>query len=315
MRKINNTELLLGFEWATSASEIRALFQELGIEYLAWQLRTGEQLHTWDEMPGGFLEHYYGTQTDQPCAIAEAIRQNRNDFTFAEARYRFTDRPGAQKAEKIWRAFGIRDGAVFTSEIGGSRAITALCASTDMERIIRGREAVLAVGAYRLHQLLAGNPDLSPISRDLIDLPAEQLEAMRLRIDHPELAFDEQARQLGISRKELEESHSRIATRFGLTSHYTGAGCREAGYPEAAQHPDRVDLYIGGRVRILRELRGFGQQALARRSGMDGWTLRACEQGLQPFTISQLVTLATLLRVPITRFWSGFKVEQGRGNR
>ena len=169
-------------------------------------------------MPNGFLEHYYGTKMDQPCAIAEAIRQHWQSFTFEQARHRFNHRPGAIEAEKVFRAFGINDGAVFFAGKGEENSTLALCTSATASELIKGHEPVLAAAAWKLHQMLNGHPDLLPISRTLFDLSPKQQEVLQVQIENPNLSFDQQAQLLGVSRRMLEKRHKQIAERFGVSS-------------------------------------------------------------------------------------------------
>jgi len=194
------------------------LLHELGVDQLMWQLRSHDQLYTWDRMHPGFLEHYYGPQWDQPCAVAEAIRQRWQNFTFSEAREEFSHRPNAREAEKIWQAFGIQNGAVFLSGRGESRSTLVVCTSTPDGSILQTHIALFVAAAWKLHQLLANHPDVIPISRSLIQLSPKQLEVLRVQIDNPELTLAEQAKVLNISRRMLEKRHNQIAAKFGVSS-------------------------------------------------------------------------------------------------
>ncbi len=169
-------------------------------------------------MPSGFLEHYYGTNLDQPCAVAEAIRQHWQCFTFAEARHRFNHRPQAKKAEDLYRAFGMNDGAVFYSGKGEENSTLVLCTSGSAAEIMEGIEPLLAAAAWKIHNLLNGHPDLLPISRTLVELSPKQLEVLRVQIENPKLSFDQQAKLMGVSRRMLEKRHRQIAERFGVSS-------------------------------------------------------------------------------------------------
>jgi len=203
---------------AKSVAELLAFFRGFGFSHLLWQLRTADTLFTWDAMPPGFLEHYYGTQMDQPCAVGEAVRQNWQNFTFADAQRQFSHRPGAKDAENVWRAFGVSDGAVFYSGWGEERSMLGLCTSADAMTILEGREPQFIVAAWKLNQLLIGDPGLMPIPRALVQLSPKQLEVLRVQIENPELTLPQQASLLGISRRMLEKRHSQIAGRFGVSS-------------------------------------------------------------------------------------------------
>jgi len=215
---ISDASQILRIDRAQSAFEIFAMFRDLGIEHLLWQLRTKDELLTWDGMPAGFLEHYYGQQLDQPCAVAEAIRQHWQNFSFSEARAAFTHRPHAMDAEKVWHAFNINDGAVFYSGRGAERSTTVLCSSLPIEPILKNRETIFISAAWKLHQLLSSDPALIPISRNLAELSPKQLEVLSVQIDNPELTLAEQAKLLNISRRMLEKRHNQVAAKFGVSS-------------------------------------------------------------------------------------------------
>jgi len=205
-------------EHAQSAFEIFALLREMGVEHVLWQLRLKDELRTWDGLPAGFLEHYYGHQMDQPCAIAEAIRQHWQYFTFAEARATFNRRPHALDAEREWQAFNINDGAVFYSGRAAERSTMVLCSSGPIAPILHNRETIFVSAAWKLHHLLADDPTLISVSRNLAQLSPKQHEALSVQIDNPELTLSEQAKLLNISRRMLEKRHNQVAAKFAVSS-------------------------------------------------------------------------------------------------
>jgi len=205
-----------------SVEELIGYFRELGFPYLCWQMRSNTFLQTWDAMPQGFLEHYYGTQMDQPCAVAEAIRRHWQNFTFSEAREAFGQRPGASGTESVWRAFGINDGIVIFSGRGWHRSTTALCGPADADPIIQRHGADLVSACWRLHHLLDGHPGLIQIPRALIELTEKQIEVLLVQIENPHMTLAEQAAKLGISPRMIEKRHRQIAERFGVSS-FAGA--------------------------------------------------------------------------------------------
>jgi transcriptional regulator with XRE-family HTH domain len=64
-----------------------------------------------------------------------------------------------------------------------------------------------------------------------------------------------------------------------------------------------VKLDIGGRMREIREQRGYSQRDLAERSGLSSNAISRIERGENSPTVSSLHQLAAALRVPIVSFF------------
>ncbi len=193
------------------------MFRDIGFEHFIWQVRTPDELFTWDAMPAGFLEHYYGTKLDQPCAVAEAIRQHWQSFTFHEARRRFKNRPRAQQAEDLFKAFGIQDGMVFFAGRSEENSALALCTSQNADDIIGNLQPVLAAAAWKIFLLLEGHSELVPLSRLMIEVSPSEMRVLQTHIDNPHLSLTEQAHMLGMAQYDIEQCHRAIADRLGVS--------------------------------------------------------------------------------------------------
>ncbi len=203
---------------ASSASEVAMALRRIGFRQLFWQTWLPHIVRTWDAMPEGFLEHYYGTDADQHCAVAWAIRRKWVSFTFAEARRKLGRSREARAAERVWQAFGVCDGAVLMTGRGACPSATILTTDRDAEPLLARYGEAIALAAWRLDRMLTDHDGLTAIPRVLLPLSDKQRAALRVQIEHPELSFVEQARQLGISPRMLEKRHAQIARRFGVTS-------------------------------------------------------------------------------------------------
>ena len=208
---------LTAFAQAESASEIARVARQLGFQWCFWQAWEPETVATWDSMPHGFLEHYYGVEADRFCPVAVAIRRRWQNFTFAEARDKLRG-PYADDTAKVWQAFGIHDGAVVFGGRGQAMSALILCAPKPVNALFSRFRAELSIAAVRMDELLRDHEGLTRIARSFLKLSDKQLEALRVQIDHPELSFSEQAKLLDISPRMLEKRHQQIAQRFNVTS-------------------------------------------------------------------------------------------------
>lgn len=220
---------------AQTPAEIARVLRNLGFARLFWQQWRPNDIDTWDAMPDGFLEHYYGINADQYCAVAKAIHGHWRSYTFKEARKVFGGSPMAQQAEAVWRAFGVEDGIVMMTGRGERASATILSTAREAEPLYRDYAPALAFAAARLDAMLSENRELQKISRSILQLSEKQMEVLRVQIAHPDLSFAEQARMLGISPRTLVKRHQQIAERFGVSS-FAGAvakaSTRTGGLPE-----------------------------------------------------------------------------------
>ena len=220
---------------AQTPAEIARVLRNLGFSRLFWQQWRPTEIDTWDAMPDGFLEHYYGINADQYCAVAKAIHSHWRSYTFQEARRTFGSSPMAQQAEAVWRAFGAEDGVVLMTGRGERPSATILATSRPAEPLFQAYYPALTFAACRLDTMLSENRELQKVSRALLQLSEKQMEVLRVQIHHPDLSFAEQAKMLGISPRTLVKRHQQIAERFGVSS-FAGAvakaSSRTGGLPE-----------------------------------------------------------------------------------
>jgi DNA-binding CsgD family transcriptional regulator len=206
------------------ADEVHRTLKAVGMPWLFWQVYRPETVGTWDRFPTGFFEHYYGTDADRNCAVANAVRDQWALFTFGEAREWGGDSPEAHAAERVWTAFGIRDGIVLQGGRGPRRSITVigLDRSEGAARLVETYGDALSAAAARLDRFLLESDALIEISRRSVPLSEAMQAVLRIQIEHPEMTAQEQADALDISPRMLEKRHAQIAKRFGVSS-FAGA--------------------------------------------------------------------------------------------
>jgi DNA-binding XRE family transcriptional regulator len=78
----------------------------------------------------------------------------------------------------------------------------------------------------------------------------------------------------------------------------TGGGRRPPG------SPTRLDLHLGGRLRVLRIARGLSREEMASLVGLTVRDLREQELGVRRIPAQQLVEYAELLEVRLSRFFA-----------
>lgn len=217
--------MYLSITEAQSIADLAAFFRDIGFDHFLWQLRKRNELYTWDAMPIGFLAHYYGTNLDQACGVAEAVRQHWQSFTFKEARRRFRKQPGADDAESLFRAFGINDGAIFFAGRNQENSALVLCSSGNAADIIADLNSVLTVAAWKVHMLLNDNPGLSRVPKTLVQLSQTQLDLLWVQIDNPGLTLEEQAEIMTLPLPEIIKCHTEISGIFSV-SNFASSGTR-----------------------------------------------------------------------------------------
>ena len=211
----------------TAASSPDALHQALidvGVLFLFWQQYEPETVATWDRFPAGFFAHYYGTDADQDCAVAQAVRAGWQTFAFEEARAELGESDAAKAAQRVWEAFGVADGLVVPGGHATTRTITVVGFTQPgrARAMCAGQGPALRYLSGQLDHFLMGSDRLVRIPRQLIPLSDAMRDVLRMQVEHPGLTAEEQARALDISPRMLEKRHKQIAKRFGVSS-FAGA--------------------------------------------------------------------------------------------
>lgn len=70
-------------------------------------------------------------------------------------------------------------------------------------------------------------------------------------------------------------------------------------------HPNKVDVYVGARLRMRRKLRGVSQDQLAKRLGITFQQVQKYERGSNRISASKLYAAAQVLQVPVAFFFDG----------
>ncbi|MGH7090673.1 MAG: helix-turn-helix domain-containing protein [Stellaceae bacterium] len=83
----------------------------------------------------------------------------------------------------------------------------------------------------------------------------------------------------------------------------------------AKEHgPDPVDIYVGRRLRLARELAGLTQVEVGTRLGMSFQVIQKYEQGEIRVSASRLFQLSRLLAAPVEYFFDGLGSHTGDGD-
>src|SRR4051812_27851177 len=77
-------------------------------------------------------------------------------------------------------------------------------------------------------------------------------------------------------------------------------------------HP--VDVYVGKRLRLRRNMQGLSQEAVAKSVGITFQQIQKYERGVNRMSASRLFEFAKVLAVPIMYFFDGIESEANGGD-
>lgn len=75
-------------------------------------------------------------------------------------------------------------------------------------------------------------------------------------------------------------------------------------------HPDPVDVHVGARLRLRRNLLGMSQEQLGKSSGLTFQQIQKYERGTNRMGASRLFQFAKLLDVPVSYFFDDVRGER-----
>ena len=81
----------------------------------------------------------------------------------------------------------------------------------------------------------------------------------------------------------------------------------------SSEHPDPVDIHVGGRVRLRRTLLGMSQEKLGGALGLTFQQVQKYERGANRIGSSRLYHLSHILDVPVSFFFDDMPVEAAGG--
>ena len=81
----------------------------------------------------------------------------------------------------------------------------------------------------------------------------------------------------------------------------------------SSEHPDPVDIHVGGRVRLRRTLLGMSQEKLGGALGLTFQQVQKYERGTNRIGSSRLYHLSHILDVPVSFFFDDMPVEVAGG--
>lgn len=210
--------------------ETRDLLLQIGFSGLVFQRWHADHIENWEgKIAPGFLEHYYGAELDEHCAIARAIHSWSRSYTFSEARRelaRAIDPVLADRVKRLFDSFGMVDGVVILTGTQTVRSSVILTCGTSCQSLYEQQGGLLHLAAYRLtQQLHPGHTLLSAVPRKHPILSDMQQRILQMQIDHPEMSSADMAQALGMSPKTLHAHHKKIARKTGVTT-FAGAVLR-----------------------------------------------------------------------------------------
>lgn len=80
----------------------------------------------------------------------------------------------------------------------------------------------------------------------------------------------------------------------------------EAKAKKRSESPDPVDLHVGARLRLRRNLLGLSQEQLGKATGLTFQQIQKYERGANRMGASRLFQLGRLLNVPVSYFFEDF---------
>ena len=189
-----------------------------------WQKQTTEFVFTYDCMPKGCIDDYYGSDIDLLCPGAWAFRKRIWPvFSFEQARqseeFRYYDPECA--GEKHWQSFGFKDCMLVLSGTPGLDSFASFGFDFYIENPRKVSLPYIAL-THKMDVWFNHHPELIPYPREFSGLSSREKEIMMLHIKNPELSSEMQAHILGISPRTMKGYRERIAKKYDVTT-FTGA--------------------------------------------------------------------------------------------
>lgn len=76
----------------------------------------------------------------------------------------------------------------------------------------------------------------------------------------------------------------------------------------SSEKPDPIDIHVGARVRMRRNLAGLSQEQLGKSLGLTFQQVQKYERGTNRMGSSRLFQIATVLSVPVSYFFEGMNL-------
>ena len=84
------------------------------------------------------------------------------------------------------------------------------------------------------------------------------------------------------------------------------------GGADDGRRPNAIDAHVGARIRLLRRLAGFSQEALARQLGVTFQQLQKYESGINRIGAGRLFEIARALRAEVADLYTDLEVATAR---
>jgi transcriptional regulator with XRE-family HTH domain len=97
----------------------------------------------------------------------------------------------------------------------------------------------------------------------------------------------------------------------GILTSFSGSGGSSRG--RRADHPNPIDVHVGGRVRLRRTVLGLSQEKLGAAIGLTFQQVQKYERGTNRIGASRLYDLSQVLDVPVAFFFEDYVTSPGLG--
>lgn len=84
--------------------------------------------------------------------------------------------------------------------------------------------------------------------------------------------------------------------------------------PDNKKKPNPIDIYVGGRIRLRRNMISMSQEKLGENLGITFQQIQKYEKGTNRVGASRLQAIASILGVPVAFFFEGGPGHQGTAN-
>lgn len=89
----------------------------------------------------------------------------------------------------------------------------------------------------------------------------------------------------------------------GTAGHPALAGSGEGNMPDNKKKPNPIDVHVGGRIRLRRNMLGMSQERLGESLGITFQQVQKYEKGTNRVGASRLQAIASILEVPVSFFF------------
>lgn len=200
-----------------SVEDFNLIADEYGFKYF-WQRQSSSDVFTYDRTHSNFFDEYYDEEVDLICPAAWAFRSRRWPiFTLTQARESslFNGLDPNNLSTIVWSKAGILDAVVVLSGRSGCESFAVFGFSEKIDNAEALTVPLFSI-TRKLDEWLLDSDNLRVTPRSFKNLSEKEVHTLKSQVCNPHLSLKEQAEDLGISEKTLQERHKRIARKFGV---------------------------------------------------------------------------------------------------